>query len=534
MEQDLDQSRPNETSLEYYSRRLDKMTPEELIAAAPAKEDRTTKTGKITPATRVLARSAKAEEVRQLLMEERARARTPEQVAADDAIMWERVVNATEPERLERLTEIAEKMSAAPTFGAGEHEVASTLPPEDRDLFLEVLRHQYTVDQTLEKAGYVARAGMAFLQGALDVGMPIAKFVGAVAKLTPEQERYKQDLMAVRGGTDPMIRPDTPYFGRAVQQVARMAVPMGMAVGAGGALGGAARTAGLGKTGVGVARAIGTSGQFLPQIADRTYTSLIGEGVDPKAAWKITAISAPIEAAIESILPNPFSGYGAAFRGTARQVAGKLLKQYTVNFTKELTEEGLQGIVNETALEVGRTMEQKIPGKGFGNILMRGVSEMAEAAAPLAIMVAPGAAVGAAGVAQESASRPGRLAQMKAIRSERVEAVFSKVALGGSVTRRDGQALGLSPDEAKSAKTRTAAVKRMMEEEADAQRIEETAPPDAGRGPRVEAEILPRPEPGRGPGIPEGPRKSAAGGRGSWGSPLHGFQQRSPGRPQSP
>lgn len=387
--------------------------------------------------------------------------------------------------RRDQLQSYAEVLSRTPPLGVGEHAAAVKVAPEDRALLAELARRQYAADQSMKKAGFGARLATSVVQGAVDFGMPLAKFVGAVDRLDPDQERFKQDLLAVREGVDPTIRPDTPLLGRGVQQAGRMTVPMVQSVGLGKAAGATGRAAGLQKAGVAASTAAGTSGSYLPQIADQTYTSLIGEGVDPDVARRITLVSAPIEAAVESILPDPFSGYGAAFKGTARQVAGKLLQKYTVNFTKELTEEGLQGVINETAMEVGRRMDEDIPDKGLGNILMRGVSDMKESALPLAILMAPGAAVGGVQVAKESAARKERLAQLKQVRAK------------GYISEVDGQSKQI-PGETRQ--------KRLASANAEIRELEQEAE-DARTVQSPEAEVREKPSGPhvRGPGEVEVP-----------------------------
>ncbi|MHC4511625.1 MAG: hypothetical protein ACYTAO_22180, partial [Planctomycetota bacterium] len=453
MTRDLDRRWPDETTADYGIRRAgipvalasqliaDAMEPERVLSL----EDFSW--GVYQPPRKKIKQVAKSPGQRRRLEKAKAaiapiveilQARTPEQIAEDEAIIWDRTVRDVEPERLERLTKVAELLSrTAPTGGVGEQVVASKIKPEDRELFQAALHRQYGLDQTMREAGYGARLGVSLIEGAFDRWMPAAKLFGAVPKLSPEQERFKQQLLGVREGTDPTIRPDTNFFAQALQKAARMTVPMVGAVGFGKGTGGIARMAGLAEKGQKLATGFGVAASFYPQIANQTYTSLIGEGVDPDEAFWITAASAPIEAGIESILPNPFAGYGAAFRGTARQVAGKLVRQYLINFGKENIEEGLQGITNETALEVGRMMDEKIPGKGLGNILVRGVEDMQESALPLALLMGPGAAVGGAQVARASTARAKR---MELLDTARLRELPDKLSAGGTVSRKDAGA----------------------------------------------------------------------------------------------
>lgn len=333
------------------------------------------------------------------------------------AVPLKDLLKTADPKKVKAFTGIAEKLSRLPPLSLGEHASALKVRPEDQGLFKALLQRQYGQERSMKKAGYGNRLLTSFIQGGMDWAMPMAKMTGAIPKLTPEQERFKQELMQIREGVDPVIQPDTSWLGKGVQQTSRMAFPMISSIAAGKAMGGAGKLAGLGKRGVRGATAVGTSGSFLPQIADQTYTSLIGEGVDPEQAKYITAVSAPLESLMESILPDPFQGYGQAFKGTVRQVVGKVIKKYGVNVIKENVEEGLQGVINETAMEVGRRLDEEIPNKGLGNILVQGARAMKESAVPLALMIGPGAVVGSAQATVESAARPAELERLRGIRA---------------------------------------------------------------------------------------------------------------------
>lgn len=335
----------------------------------------------------------------------------PAKFVADE---WETV----DPKKVQAYEKYAETLSTTPPWGLGEYAAAKAIPAEDRELVKSLIAQRYASDQTMKNAGYGTRLATSLTQGMVDFGLPLAKMVPGFPSLDPDQERFKQEMIGIREGIDPTIRPDTNELGQAAQQTARMGFPMVQSVGAGKTGGATASLMGGGPRAVQVGTALGTSGSFLPQTADQTYTSLIGEGVDPNTAANITAVSAPIEAALESILTDPLSPYLTAFKGSARQVAGKFLKEFAKNYGKELTEEGLQGIVNETALEVGRQLDEQIPDKGLGNILNRGVSEMQQAALPLLLMMGPGTSIGAVQTAQESAARKARLEQLQQIRSK--------------------------------------------------------------------------------------------------------------------
>ncbi|HUT60719.1 MAG TPA: hypothetical protein VNA25_22975, partial [Phycisphaerae bacterium] len=376
---------------------------------------------------------------------------------------WERHVA-----RKRKLRPIAKVFAGSPALGVAEHVAAAEIAPEDRAAFLDVAREEYAKTRAQEKAGFGPRLGTSIVQGVFDFGMPLAKMVskavgGPLKGLDRDQEIFRQQLLAVREHEDPTIREDTPWIGRTAQKAGRMTVPMVQSVGLGRAMGGAASGLGATQRGVRVAQSIGVSGSFLPQIADNTYSSLIAEGVEPRRAQLITAVSAPIEAAVESILPDPFAGYGRTAGATIRQMAAQNIKRFTVNYTKELAEEGIQGVINETAMEVGRRLDEDIPNKGLGNILMRGLEDMKEAAGPLGLMMAPGA-----------------MASMV----EKVE------AQDGVPSRADADALKMSPEEARNRETRKRAwdekFKQPLKRYVDALKKQKAGAPDGGGGARPE------------------------------------------------
>ena len=442
---------------------------------------------------------------------------------------------------------LAELLSSTPSTTLGEHALASQISPEMRSIVLDAIRRRYAADQTMKKAGFGARAATSFVQGAIDFGFPLAKLTGKIPSLDPDQERFKQELLAVRQELDPTIRPDTPVYGRWAQQAGQMAFPMVMAVGAGRVAGSGASLLGAGARATAVAAAAGTSGSFLPQIADQTYSQLIGEGVSEQDAMIVTAISAPVEAAVESFLPDPFKGMSGPLRGTAQQVARKVAAEAVKRYGIELSEEVVQGAVREVASVVASQMDEMAPDKGFGSVFPKALEAGVEAAGPLAIMMAPGgarlAAQGvAAGVAQQE--RPGRFSEIQQQRGTAAatleqlatpagvqEWVDSNpeaahgVAKIGSLSRSQWQELGLPErSNVQARQTFADAVKGLVqatptpvqEETQDAEQEQETAPADAGGGPRVEAEVPQRPEPGSGEGVREGgqvgrevPRKEA-------------------------
>lgn len=372
--------------------------------------------------------------------QQRLRATIAEVAAKEEAERAKRIAaSAANPKAVAQADAMVGALSGTLPLGVAEHQYAAKVPPEHRDYFLERLRERYAADQSMKGQGFWVKLGTSAIQGAADFGLPAAKLLAGEPKqptmieggwsfdaspkppsevlpeLTADQERFKSEMLAIREQVDPT---NVGGFGGAVQAATRMAVPQIIARGAGTTAKAATAAAGAGAAAQGLAMGAGVSGAFLPMTADSTYTQMVQEGIDPDTAKWVARLSSPIEAAIESVLPDPLAGYQGAFRGTLRQVAGKMVKQYGVNYLMELSEEELQAIVNETANEAARAIDKDVPNKGLGSIFVAASDAVKETALPLALMMAPGASVNAAANVRESAKRPGRLKALQDYRAQ--------------------------------------------------------------------------------------------------------------------
>ncbi|MEM6362807.1 MAG: hypothetical protein AAF745_00160, partial [Planctomycetota bacterium] len=290
-----------------------------------------------------------------------------------------------------------------PAIGTAEHAIAAQVPPEHRYAVLERVAEQAREQQPNQRAGFGARLGTSFVQGAADLAIPIAEDIGAIPTLDPDQERFKQALAHARETGDPIM--SESFIGSNLQKTARMLPPMAVMASSGKILGGGTRALGAGRAATAAATATGVSGSSLPMMYDQTYDSMIGEGIDPEIAETTAMVSAPIEAAIESILPDPFSGYSALFKGSVREIAKKLVVENTKNYGKELSEEALQGLTQATAMEVARQIDEDIPGKGVGEIFKQGWEATKESAVPLGMIMAPGMTASSVQTARMSSQR---------------------------------------------------------------------------------------------------------------------------------
>lgn len=353
----------------------------------------------------------------------------------------------------------SELLTNTPPTGVAFDSIAYGTPPEYREHVANALQQRLKAGEGAGKKLKETTGGLTafnFVEGAFNYVEPWIRRVGVkLPQLDPEQERFKQQLQAIQQGLDPTLSEE--YLPRTIQQTASMALPTVMSVGAGKALGGAAGVAGLGATGQAIGQAIGmragVSGSYYPQIYDQTYAELIGEGVDPDTATTITRISAPIEAAIESIMPDPLSPGSVALRGSVRAFAGKMLRENIKRYGKELSEEALQGMVRETAMEAARLADEDLPNQGIGSILRAGIESGAEAAGPLALMMAPGASIQTAAEIQGRRARYERYKQLKEMRSK------------GYVSAEDGQAAGIQGATRKARLANADAEIQQLEEE---------------------------------------------------------------------
>jgi RNA polymerase sigma factor (sigma-70 family) len=343
-----------------------------------------------------------------------------EKQSGEDPLHWLETID----ERRKKMDEVAKEQAAAPSFRRLQaHDTALQVDPNDRLIYLDSLRRASAEQQAAGKAGYMTRLGLSVAEGIGDMAEPVGVLTGMTPRLDRSQEEFARAIEGVYEGEDPVIRPDTPLVGQWVQKAGRMAYPMSAAVVAGGAAGSAAGAAGAGSLGVGLAEGAGVTAAFLPMTTEEMYADLIVDGVEPEQAKWITRGFAPLEAAIESILVNPWAG--VALRQPARQIMRTVAKQAAKNYGKELSEEVLQGTVHEAA----RQFAEGLPEHGAeafwrawnAEAAKAGWEAGAEAAGPLAVMMAPGGARMAAEGAVAGQARKRRLGEVQTYREQRHE-----------------------------------------------------------------------------------------------------------------
>lgn len=339
--------------------------------------------------------------------------------AGDDAAELARWLGSLK-QRKQAARDVAKRVAAAGPIDVAEGVFAKEVLPEDRELVIEAVRQEAAKSQPMKKAGWAGRTATAFARGVVQASPTIGLYSPS---LDPDQERFRQAMIAAREGEDP-VHGESPLpipVDRWTTQAAEMAYPMLQSVMAGRAAGGTLKALGAGQKAVGVGTAVATSGTFLPQIATDAYREMIGEGIDPKTAMIATLVVSPVEAAIESILPDPFKGASAsASRGMARQVAKKIVTETIQRYGLEWSEEVLQAATRQVQVELaGKFGGVEIKGEGEGapdRVLSRAFREGIDTAGPLAVLMAPGSVRSAGQAATESAGRPRRLEEAETVR----------------------------------------------------------------------------------------------------------------------
>lgn len=385
-------------------------------------------------------------------LEDRMNSQGVPDFAAEDAKKF--AISEQEKQDWAKADGVAKVLAETPDIGLGEQAAAAKTPPELRPLVADALRKKLAETKANEKIGGGMRLGLSLARGMVGVGAPRARMVGLMPKLDPEQERFADELTQIRASEDPLQQPGggiTGFLGRQVQSTAEQVMPMLDMVGAGAqgglALSAASKVLGLGKAAsalaTGAGARLGVTAAGLPQIADETYRELIVEGHDPNRAWWTTAVSAPIESAIESFLPDPFKAAPGVFKGTIRQVVGKLTAEFLKRYGPELGEEALQGITRESGKEIARAIDEKIPNKGFGEILKKGWESVQQAAVPMFLMLSPTSVKVAGGAAIDVAQRGAAMKKAQAERPALQERRTERQAMEQRFKEREDAALNV-------------------------------------------------------------------------------------------
>lgn len=132
------------------------------------------------------------------------------------------------------------------------------------------------------------------------------------------------------------------------------------------------------------------------------------EPVAPEIATPLEEIGGSIYGAIEfsqidKLIPGSAAATKRLFSDSLKRTIGRMALKYGKNWVTEVGEEGLQEIVQESALEVGKQIEgvsDKSIGKAVTDIALKGWEASKDSALPMLFLMAPGGVVEGARVAE--------------------------------------------------------------------------------------------------------------------------------------
>lgn len=322
------------------------------------------------------------------------------------------VESGFDPEYLEELKTaeaVAQLGVTSAPLGTAEWATAAKIAPEHRRAVLERSAELFKERGPMKDAGVAKRTAVAIAQGGVDLAMPVAGFFAPEElQLTPDQEAFRQALIATREGNDPSL--SDGWVASTVQQAARMAPPMLMMGAAGRAAGAVGETAGLGARGVSLAHGAGVTAAAYPMAQDQSYRSLIAEGINPEIAAPMSRISGVLEGVIETIIPDPFKSESGVLKGQVRQIVKQAIGRFGVQAGRiglESFEEGSQAFAGEAVAEIARAIDEKIPNKGLGEAFSAAAEESLGSIGPLSVVMGPSMIRSAVGTARNTAARPG-------------------------------------------------------------------------------------------------------------------------------
>jgi hypothetical protein len=357
--------------------------------------------------------------------------------------------SAEELSRGEQMYRDADKIVGG--FGIGEDvAVAGYTNPEDRALLLAAVKDLASRGKPREKRGWIGRTTESFLRGGVG-------FLGAAANTLPDfvagdelsesDKMFRQDLEAAYSSGDPLVREEDPFYKRWSTKAAGMAYPMIASVTAGRVLRAQAAAGTWASRGLG---ALGAGGTYAPQMYQDTYYDLRREGVSPEGATVAGGVSAVLQAAIEVIEIDPILGESAG--RYLKQSVRKAALDTTKRYGKEVSEEFLQAVADESIQEFALWYEDKTGQKGMGERLKRASQQGVESLGPMLFLMGPGA--------MRQMARADWTGQVYLFEQQkkdiaRLDALPGKLAAGGIVSRTDAAAWErqtgekLPPDQAK-------------------------------------------------------------------------------------
>jgi len=172
---------------------------------------------------------------------------------------------------------------------------------------------------------------------------------------------------------------------------------------------------------------------FSMQGIGETYKELRKGGVTHETAWKISAPAGALYGAVEFVQIGKLTGpalkktvneviQSAVQEGTKKAIK-TAAKKHGANWAKNVGEEVAQNIIQQSAIEAGKQLEDlsdKSAGEITTDLLKSSLQTIKESAAPLAVLSLPGVAASGVKIAQQSKTIPdSRVAEQQALDVQR-------------------------------------------------------------------------------------------------------------------
>ena len=211
----------------------------------------------------------------------------------------------------------------------------------------------------------------------------------------PDSERQlRREMEAGIAGATPHVLADDPWYKSGVVQAGEMFPLMGAMAATGGMAGGLASGAGAGAVGVGAATTAGITAVGFPQFYQDALTEMEQAGVRTEWAKPAAALSAVLEGAIESILPDPFGGPGKAVSRNMKAAMRRAAVDFLRRFGMEVTEEALQGASRAAITAAMTQLDPNAPDREIVQGALDAAWEEGKASiVPMLFLMGPGGAV---------------------------------------------------------------------------------------------------------------------------------------------
>lgn len=410
-------------------------------------------------------------------------------------------------EKRKELDERAKRLASDPTGAAGtlEHAAAIQTRPWEYGYFEQKYYDELNKSKPASELSTTERVQAAGHRGALGLGKWALDITGTMTQegqLDDDQELFKQRLDRIRGGVDPLVDPNAPWWKRGMVGAAEQYPTMVTSVATGGLAGAGAKAVGLGSLGIRLASGAGVGAVYYKQMRDETYFDLLRAGVSREIAGPAAAISGILQGAAEGLpIANPFST--SFLNKTIRSVAVNQMKRFGIETAgEEFGQALIDGTVQElTKRSVGLGDKDDELVRAAREVFVDAAKETWEGMPTATFLMGPGMVLSGAAESASVVGRGRRLAALKALRANK-----------DWVTVEEGRAAGLSEEELKNRDTRKAAVDELIRqseqalEEARQAQAAPVAPPDGSLGPTGPVATQPPPvDSTTGPAPPQQP-----------------------------